>query len=458
MNTVEGNDFFVHRNLPAAQDLNLSGMSQSTKDIESLVGYGLDEDILSNCEDLIESDRQDFTSLGFSKAQGQRFDRDDLLLSTLERLQDDVLLVKEITDASSQGGLALLNKSTSHAESFFTGFSKRNRDAACSIIEDIIRDRPTTFQRVSQQRDDFEQALRFISALLRISVPASEKRLTVKSSSTGLRQEGLWRCVPGFRASVGLVEEPKSPDTIRGGDTSLFSLPSQSATATTPHTSNVSVTTTITSAFSPDKPEGIQKKQLRKTLETVVMLFERLGKCCNTLMGETFASSSIAVMAAEEITRIYLQVHTVSINNLETLVDSFELDLLSQLQIKLPRTEMMDLSLKLPSSISDQLPSSLDRSAKSAPHIQILAIEAESIESRDDQESRQELLSQPQDVRNVDEVTRESEGIPDELDEKRDSPPAPLVSASSPNNIARKKVRRTRLWRRRLLPKRRMAE
>lgn len=280
----------------------------------------------------------------------------------------------------------------------------------------------------------------------------------MNSCSTGLRQEGRWRCVPGFRASVGLVEEPKSPDTIRGGDTSLFSLPSQSATATTPHTSNVSVTTTITSAFSPDKPEGIQKKQLRQTLETVVMLFERLGTCCNTLMGETFASSSIAVMAAEEITRIYLQVHTISINNLETLVDSFELHLLSQLQIQLPRTEMMDLSLKLPSSISDQLPSSLDRFAKTAPQTQTLAIEAESIESRDHQESRQQTLLQPQDVRNVDAATRESEGITDELDEKRDGPPAPLVAAPSPRNVERKKVRRTRLWRRRLLPKRRTAE
>jgi len=458
MNTMEGNDFFVHRNQTSTQDLNVSGMSQSTKDIESLVGYGLDEEILSHCEDMIGSDRQDFNSLGFSKAQGQRYDRDDLLFSTIERLQDEALLVKEIMEASSQGGgNTLLSNSMSRAESFFAGFAKSNRDAICSIIEGIIRDRPSTFQRISQQRDDFEQALRFIIALVRISVPASEK--SVQSSSSGLRQEGQWRCVAGFRASIGLVEEPKSPDTIRGGDTSLFSLPSESATAKTPHTSNVSVTTTITSAFSPDKPEGIQKKLLRQTLETVVTLFDRLGKCCTKLMGETFASSNIAVMAAEEVTRIYLQVHTISINNLEALVDSFELDILSQLQIQRPRTQKMELSLKLPSTTSDQVMSALDRApAMAAPQTLTLATKAKSIESRDDQGPREQALPQTQNIRNVDTATRESEATPDRLDEKRDAPPASLAAAPSSRNVDRKKVRRTRLWRRRLVPKRRTAE
>lgn len=253
------------------------------------------------------------------------------------------------------------------------------------------------------------------------------------------------------------MEEPKSPDTLRGGDTSLFSLPSESATATTPHTSNVSVTTTITSAFSPEKAEVIQKKKLRQTLETVVMLFDRLGKCCNKLIAETFSSSSNAVMAAEEITRIYLQIHTISISNLESLVDSFELDMLAQSHAHhQPQRKNMEISLKLPCAISSPSSGAMDHTRKSAPKMQILPNTANDIESRDDEERNHQNTVQLQDLRNV---ASSQTVVNQELgDEKRDSPPASLVTGPSGRNSGRKKERRTKLWRRRLVPKRRTAE
>ena len=151
--------------------------------------------------------------------------------------------------------------------------------------------------------------------------------------TSGVPQHGRWKCIPGFRAAVGLDEEPKSPETIRGGDTSLFSLPSESATDLTPHASNVSVTTTITSAFSPDKNERLlgfnhQRRSLRQTLDTVITLFDHLGTECVALMGVSESNPGRLVQTKGEITRIYLQFQKVSADNLERLIDSFELDVL----------------------------------------------------------------------------------------------------------------------------------
>lgn len=257
------------------------------------------------------------------------------------------------------------------------------------------------------------------------------------------------------------MEEPKSPDTIRGGDTSLFSLPSGSATATTPHTSNVSVTTTITSAFSPEKPNVIQNKKLRQTLETVIMLFEKLAKCCKILVAETFAGSSNAVMAAEEMTRIYLQIHTISISNLESLVDSFELDILAQSHVQQPRTENREISLKLPRGISSHLSHTLDQHPSKS---QMFSGSANYTETRNDEEAKHPKVLQNQDLCNAQAAARESETtvqsmVNQELgDEKRDAPPANLVTSPSARTVTRKKERRARLWRRRLMPKRRTAE
>lgn len=151
--------------------------------------------------------------------------------------------------------------------------------------------------------------------------------------TSGVPQHGRWKCIPGFRAAIGLDEEPKSPETIRGGDTSLFSLPSESATDITPHTSNVSVTTTITSAFSPEKNERLlslnpHRRNLRKTLDNIATLLDRLGALCVTLLSKPETSFDESSNARGEITRIYLQLQKISVEDLESLIDSFELDIM----------------------------------------------------------------------------------------------------------------------------------
>jgi hypothetical protein len=167
-NIVENSLYVVPKHTGPSQDLNVSGISQSTKGMESLHSLAddvIDEDMFSNCdEDMIGSDKQDINSLDISKAQGQRYNRDDLLFSSLERLQDNFMLIINLLDR-----LALVE------DNFFTGFSKQNRDSVCHVLEKIVKEKPSSFQKSSEGQKDFEQALGFCSALIRIAVPVSEK-------------------------------------------------------------------------------------------------------------------------------------------------------------------------------------------------------------------------------------------------------------------------------------------
>ena len=159
------------------------------------------------------------------------------------------------------------------------------------------------------------------------------------SSTNSIPKQGhRWKCVPGFRASLGFDETPQSPETIRGGDTSLFSLPSESAADTTPHTSNVSLTTTITSAFSPEKRHlgySLERVNIRRALNTVSNLFDSLSIACGKLAEVMAAKSDNSVEASAEIKCIHLQLMKLSVEDLKALIDSFELDLLP-LQITRP--------------------------------------------------------------------------------------------------------------------------
>jgi hypothetical protein len=282
--------------------------------------------------------------------------------------------------------------------------------------------------------------------------------------------------VPGFRASVGLLEEPKSPATLRGGDTSLFSLPSQSGTNITPHTSNVSLTTTITSAFSPEKHGfHFQQKNLRQTTETIVSLFDRLGAACTKLMGESFSSSNVSIMAAEEITRVYLQLQTISVGNLEALVDSFELDVMSlpiSPLISDDQGENMDTSDK-PTTIVPvpEMKPPAEESSNSAQQLvsQTMALSTAVVEEKENRGEGNSVFSpctadmmSIEVSRNVTEDLRRAVGSFDEADvrEERDAPPTSFVAEQRPllSNAAKKKSRRTKLWKRRLLPRKSSAE
>lgn len=152
------------------------------------------------------------------------------------------------------------------------------------------------------------------------------------SSSTAYAPQHThrWRRIYGLRSALGFDEAPQSPQTIRGGDTSLFSLPSESANESTPHTSNVSMTSTISSAVSPENRNRqaghfLRKDSLQESMRTLCTCIDELGAECFKI--EDLQSGN--VQYASGLRQIYRRLFSVSNDDLKGLIDSFELELLS---------------------------------------------------------------------------------------------------------------------------------
>lgn len=149
-------------------DLNASGISRSSKELESL--YSLvddvaDEDILSNCEEMMVSEKEHFDS-----------NRDALLFSVIERLQDDTELVMEILDTATQH--TTTDRSFKlQEENFIKGFSKSNRDCLLKIFDEMLN-KETNIGPLSGST---KHAFNFCRALTRTAVPESEKPMKLQS-------------------------------------------------------------------------------------------------------------------------------------------------------------------------------------------------------------------------------------------------------------------------------------
>lgn len=152
----------------------------------------------------------------------------------------------------------------------------------------------------------------------------------------------VWKCLPDLHFALGL-STPQSPETIRGGGTSLFSLPEESG-AETPHTSNVSLATSITSARTPCRrraptqpvrPQLVLQQgglQLRHTVEIVSSLLQKLTLACfklsklNANKEEGSTMPQTYVRACEEMKKIYLQFLDVKKEDAKALSDAFFLE------------------------------------------------------------------------------------------------------------------------------------
>jgi hypothetical protein len=98
------------------------------------------------------------------------------------------------------------------------------------------------------------------------------------------------------------------PEITRGGDTSLFSLPPDDTL--TPHTSNVSMATTLPSK-PPSPPSGTGTT--RRTLATVYTLEAKLVHACRR-------------QAVGEMKKLYLQLLALKISDLHHVMDAFYQD------------------------------------------------------------------------------------------------------------------------------------
>ena len=246
-----------------------------------------------------------------AKTQNQRRDKEDLLRSTFERLQDCLYLLKDLSSPSSKDN------------SLFLGLGRTKAGTECYKNLQALLSELQEGASYGTQR----QALLFCISILQNSASLSSPH---------------WVPLPGFRSSLGLKEEPQSPQTIRGGDTSLFSLPSDSVNEGTPHTSNVSMATTITTLVSPerygssiykhqqqrshlapsDQNEGdFNLQDIRKTIHSLAQLLYRLEETCRDLKSKKREKSKFL----ESIQNVYYGFLDISAVDLREIVNSFEM-------------------------------------------------------------------------------------------------------------------------------------
>jgi len=329
--------------------LNVSGISSSyhQKDIASLHSLAdkmEDEEddepneVPWNYEPLVE-DAPEQTSgdnaLVLIKAHNQRRIKEELLLSTFERLQDESFLVKEIAMS--------MEDKTSFGGNFFLGLDQNERDVIHKELEGLLF---KLMKRADKEETDKYEAkqlsLRFCMSALQTSsgkIEANHRHQIIPQSS-GIIPYHRWKALPGFRKAAGLEEDVRSPPTIRGGDTSLFSLPSDSANDndSTPHTSNVSMTTTITTILTPERnpakrlqhppylvqedpmKENTSQAGLQTTLGALLHLLCRLEAACRML-----ANGTKSLKDAEAIEQVYLELLGLSVSNLKEISNFFEL-------------------------------------------------------------------------------------------------------------------------------------
>jgi hypothetical protein len=293
------------------------------------------------------------------KFSNQRQAHDDLILAALERLQDEHGLVAEIQKQLGQHD----NESSSSAttESFLSGMSTETAQRiSCTLVqilqeldvtEQLLFSSPSDAAAVAVPRNDFRDAIRFCLQLVRLSTSGSAAAGSAggtRSSSEYLQEMSKWRLLPEIKASLGLI--PESPRVVpRGGDTSVFSVPCDDSVAT-PMTSNVSISTTITTRthltannnnpLSPgrhDPPPRFhhQALEVRHTIATIAALLDRTSRLLTK--GDK--------LPTQEIKRVYLEMQTLDISALKCVVESFEIDQPESLLVLLSGSASQDDSL-----------------------------------------------------------------------------------------------------------------
>ena len=275
-------------------------------------------------------------SLMRQKSINQKRLREELFVALLERLQDELKLVEEVENLQDPALMGdWFSTTPMDKEGLLTGFSKKNRTGIIRNLTAILNEMdrapteeflmsPSDMSRFLVTHDDLHDAILFCRKLVDMAIPESEME----------RGQGRWKFREGMRSAVGLVP-PESPEILRGGDTSFFSLPSDSAE--TPMTSNVSVTTTITSAVTTPNGGGARSRpfkypglHLRRSIEIVAALLQKMSIACQRLcsMGnETWnLSAQDSISVTEDIKRTYLQIQAVDVTDMKALVDAFQLE------------------------------------------------------------------------------------------------------------------------------------
>ena len=244
----------------------------------------------------------------------QRRAREDLFLAIFERLQDDLDSVYEID--RQEGELVVC----AGAEGLLTGLLPATRSRIVGILSQLLLEMevtdelflssPTDIAAVAVPHCHLRDTLQFCLQLVRVA--------PVLPPPFG-DSHRRWRLVPGVKASLGLI--PESPPTEqRGGDTSVFSLPCDDS-AETPMTSNVSLSTTITTR-SPDFRGAAPLSQQQHPALDVRRAIARVSSLLDRLSALLLRDDELPV---QELKRVYTAVHGLDATALKAAVEAFEL-------------------------------------------------------------------------------------------------------------------------------------
>lgn len=320
---------------PSDHLANMSAMSQSIVDHDSLYGNSraVSEDE-ADARDAVQRNGNKAAALTLDdmslhqKERNQRLVNEELLVGVLERLQDDTQLVADVQAVFSGCNEPPMDKQ----DGFLTGFAGDTRTVIVRNLNAILTEMesPSQVPVYAETHDDLREALFFCRTAVQMAVPVSEKNQNVDKMS--IVQQGRWQFLDGLRATIGIIP-PESPQTVRGGDTSVFSLPSDSAE--TPMTSNVSLTTTITSAVTTPRNDRTRHQksanglQLRRTIEIISTILHKMAVACldlSNINSETWnLGAEASIRLTEDIKRNYLQLLAVKQEDVKALVDAFEL-------------------------------------------------------------------------------------------------------------------------------------
>jgi hypothetical protein len=261
------------------------------------------------------------------KKINQRLVNEELLMAVLERLQDDIQLVADVQAVFIGCNEPPMDKQ----DGFLTGFPSESRTVIVRNLNAILTEMksPSQVPGYAETHDDLREALFFCRTAVQMAVPVSEKEQGFDKIS--IEPQGRWQFLDGLRATIGIIP-PESPETVRGGDTSVFSLPSDSAK--TPMTSNVSLTTTITSAVTtPFKDRARRQKsapnglQLRRTIEILSTILHKMAVACvglSNINSEPWnLGAEASIRLTEDIKRNYLQLLAVKQEDVKALVNAF---------------------------------------------------------------------------------------------------------------------------------------
>ena len=260
---------------------------------------------------------------------------ESLVFAAIERLQDDIQLVMQV----EEGGRAVTEemgdwfaKTEVDKAGILTGFEAKDRKALVEKCSEILQEMnsvaqpeeflplsPTEIPQYSETHSDLYKALQFVRSLILMAIPSKEQAENMYNPTLGQ----AWKIDEKVYKSMNLI--PQSPEACKhtGGDTSIFTLPSESAD--TPMTSNLSVSSAHNDWSSKKKlhSEGVR---VLRTIELLATHIEKISRACRQWIDKPSTRDvSVQVQVTRDIKRHYLQLIGIPYDDLCMLIHSFQL-------------------------------------------------------------------------------------------------------------------------------------